>query len=85
MALGLKIVVDRHADRSGGGVEISFFLVIMWWLFLVDVAVVGGVFGGLNFVLFCFFFFLCGDYFLWLWLVVDLVILVVGFLVDVVC
>ena len=61
-----------------------FFLVIMWWLFLVDVAVVGGVFGGLNFVLF-FFFFLCGDYFLWLWLVVDLVILVVGFLVDVVC
>ena len=52
----------------------GFFLVIMWWLFLVDVAVVGG-FWRLKF---CFFFSLCSGYFLWLglWLllVVDLVI-----------
>ena len=72
MGLGLRIVVDQHADRSDGGVEISFFfLVIMWWLFLVDVTVVGG-FWRLKFCLFS----LCGGCFmwLWLWLVVDLVI-----------
>ena len=43
VALRLRIVVDRCVDRSGGGVEISlFFWVIMWWLFLMDVAIVGG-------------------------------------------
>ena len=75
MALGLRIVMDRCVDldrcvdRHGGGVEISlFFWVIMRWLFLMDVAIVGG------FLRLIFFFFLCGGYFLWLWLVVDLVI-----------
>ena len=47
-----------------------FFFVIMWSLFRVDVAAIGG-FWRLKF-----FFFLCGGCFLWLWLllVVDLVI-----------
>ena len=66
-------------DRGGSACKLRqwrlfFFLVIMWWLFLVDVAVVGG-FWRLKF---CFFFSLCSGYFLWLglWLllVVDLVI-----------
>ena len=72
MGLGLRIVVDRHADRGSGGVEISFFfffLVIMWWLFLVDVTVVGG-FWRLKF---CFFSFVvvvscgygCGWWWIW--------------------
>ena len=49
----------------------AFFFVIMWWLFLVDVAVLGG-FWRLKFCLFS----LYGGCFmwLWLWLVVDLVI-----------
>ena len=47
----------------------AFFFVIMWWLFLVDVAVVSGF----RTLKYCFFF-LYGGYFLWLWLVVDLVI-----------
>ena len=58
MALGLRIVMDRCVDldrcvdRHGGGVEISlFFWVIMWWLFLMDVAIVGG-FLRLNFFFF---------------------------------
>ena len=50
-----------------------FFLVIMWWLFIVDVTIIGG-FWGLKFCFFFVFFPLCGGYFLWLWLVVDLVI-----------
>ena len=45
MALGLRIVVDRCVDRSGGGVEISLFFLgdyvvaisygcgYCWWFF----------------------------------------------------
>ena len=79
--------MDRHADRSGGGVEISFFFGDYVVAISCGCGCCWGGFWRLKFcfVLFFFFFFLCGDYFLWLWLVVDLVILVVGFLVDVVC
>ena len=40
LALGLRIVVDRRANRGSG--DWIFFLVIMWWLFLVDVTIIGG-------------------------------------------
>ena len=61
-------------DRGGSACRsrqwrLVFFLVIMWWLFLVDVTIIGGFWRHK----FCFFP-LCGGYFLWLWLVVDLVI-----------
>ena len=62
--MGFKI-----GEISDGGFQ--RFMVIMWWLFLVDMVVVGGFWR-----LLCVFFFLCGGSFLWLWLwlVVGLVV-----------
>ena len=54
----------------------GFFLVIMWWLFLVDVVVVGG-FWRLKF---CFFFPLW-----WLFLVVGVVVVIIGRFGDLSC
>ena len=67
MALGLRIMVDRCVDCSGGGVEISsFFWVIMWWLFLMDVAIVGG-FWRLNFFFPSVVAISCGCGWWWIW------------------
>ena len=72
LALGLRIMVDRRADRGSGDwfffffgdyvVAISCGCDYYWWFLVAQILV------------FFFFFPLCGGYFLWLWLVVDLVI-----------
>ena len=71
LALGLRIMVDRRADRGSGDWFFFFFWWLcggcfLWmWLLLV-------VFGGLNFVFFLFFFpfvvaISCGCGWWWIW------------------